>query len=193
MRSGTHLAMDMIFNSLMEYRRKPLYLNLDGLMRRGVDLAHLQGAGYVIKTHHPTGGKVADDPALVALIQESVVLVVRRSRADIRRSLERWVLADPDIRRFRVQLENIDAKIEAFEEFWQRFSPYRIDYEDIFDRQRCQTIINDIASLTGHPKSPRRPPSVPVSHRSLMYTNKVLTRLLGRYAPRIDTTIRARH
>jgi hypothetical protein len=196
MRSGTHIAMDMVLNSLPRYRRYPLYINLDAFLVRGHDkrMAEPEGllnAGYVIKTHFPSGRVAGFRDEMAALARQSLVVVVNRPEAEIRKSLERWAATKPGMSRIQNQLTNLDAELAAFHAFWGEFSPYQITFRDLFDPARCQTIVADIARLTNHPEPYRKVPAPPVSRPMLVYVNKALTRTLGRHAPRIDTSIQA--
>ncbi len=192
MRSGTHIAMDLIMNNLPRYRRRPLYINLDTLLLR--DLARdtlYDAAGYVVKTHFPSGRVRNFRPQIERLARQSLVVIVHRPTAEIRASLQRWVDAGPDLPRIRKQLANLESELAEFHTFWQAFSPYNVTFRDLFDAERCQVIVSDIARLTDHPDTYCKTPLVPVSKPMLVYLNKALTRTLGRHAPRIDTTIRS--
>jgi hypothetical protein len=198
MRSGTHITMDLIMNALPQYRRKPLYINLDAYLlqdkHRGaaVDIGRDLGqAGYVIKTHFPSGRVATKQTQMEAVARAALVVVVDRPTEDIRQSLERWVAAEPGLPRITRQLVNLDAELEAFHAFWSQFNPYRIAFRDLFDAARCAAIVADIARLTEHPEPFTHNPAPPVSRAMQVYMNKGLTRILGHRAPRIDTSIRA--
>lgn len=192
MRSGTHLAIDLILNSLPTYRRKPLYVVLDhrdfDAYAKTTDLHH---AGYIVKTHFPNGNREQMASAIQNLAKESVVVVVRRPVDDIRKSLIRWRDAEPGLKGISRQLENLDGEIIDFERFWKGFSPYVIEYSDLFDPQNCRKIVTDIAKLADCVPRERSGALVPVRSKHLVYINKALTRVFGRHAPRIDTTIRS--
>jgi hypothetical protein len=191
-RSGTHLVIDLIANSIPAYRRNPLYISLDSMDPLGSPgQPALLDTGYVIKTHYPSNKRRHPREKITELAQGSLVIVVHRPADEIRRSLERWVADEPDLHTLRRQLERLDDEIAEFEVFWRDFSPYVIEFRDLFDPVRAQAIVADIARLTSSEVRAGAAGSVPVARPALVYINKALTRLLGRLAPRVDTTIRA--
>jgi hypothetical protein len=191
MRSGTHLMIDLILNSFPEYRRKPLYLNLDKLPLGTPEVPDLHNCGYVIKTHYPANAKRQQPERVAELARDSLVIVVKRPVEDIRKSLSRWIAEEPDHVLLRRQLENLDAEINQFDAFWSALSPYVVEYRDLFDADRNRQVVAEIGRRLGHDSPGDPQPVLPLSNRYRVYLNKALTRLVGYRAPRIDTTIRA--
>lgn len=194
MRSGTHVTMDLLLNSMPLYRRLPLYVDLDRFLRRGMHRAvggDITRAGYVLKTHFPAGQTEAITAEVTRLAEAGCVVVVDRPAAEIRRSLERWNAEEPGLKQIAQQLAGLDDELAAFEAFWSRFAPYRIAFRDLFDPQACARIVTEIGARTGQAPEEITPPRLAPRHPGAIYLNKALTRALGRHAPRIDTTIRA--
>lgn len=192
MRSGTHLVIDLILNSFPAYRRAPLYLNLDRLPSLGTgSQPDLRDMGYVIKTHYPANRRRQSPDRVAELARGSLVIIVRRPLEDIRKSLSRWIAEEPDHKLLRKQLDNLDAEVAEFHDFWAGLSPYVIDYGDLFDVDKNRAIVIDIAASLGIAAPEGLTSVVPLSNRYRVYLNKAMTRLIGHRAPRIDTTIRA--
>lgn len=191
-RSGTHLLIDLLLNNLPEYRRSPLYVDLDswGLYGRGQPL-DLAGAGYIIKTHYPSSRSYVREHWIRNLAEESVLVTVHRPIEQIRKSLERWIAAEPNLGEIKRHLDGLEQEIHEFTAFWSEFTPYRIEFKQLFDEIAAAKIVSDLARLTDCEIRPLAGAAVPLRDKRSVYVNKALTRLLGRYAPRIDTTIRA--
>lgn len=191
-RSGTHLLIDLLLNNLPEYRRAPLYVDLDswGLYGRGASL-DLSAAGYIIKTHYPSSRSYVREHWIRSLAEESVLVTVHRPIEQIRKSLERWIAAEPELGEIKRHLDGLEQEIREFTAFWSQFSPYCIEFKELFEETLAVKIIADLAKLTGSDIRPLAGAAVPLRDKKKVYLNKALTRLLGRHAPRIDTTIRA--
>ncbi len=191
MRSGTHVLIDLLLNNVSDYRRKPLYVDLAGcLQRKNLHKNYLDqicdGGGHIVKTHLPI--KVAkdriQDPRIETLFRNAVVITVKRDTDSILDSLERWNAFEGDAYR-----QNCNAMIKEFWNFWQDRPHTSIAFRDLFDAQEMEQIISDICEQTGSEMvRPIRGPSDPAK-KSKIYFNKAATRLLGKFAPKIDTTI----
>lgn len=191
MRSGTHILIDLILNNLPDYRARPLYVDLDQCAKQGGPDLDLLGAlgpqsGYVLKTHMPLNvpDGMVDDPRVMALTDAACVITVHRDRDDVCRSLGRWHGVD-------------QAAAEAtygpeYDRFWQQWEGrdrIAVAFPDLFDPAAMQRLLTDIATRTGTTVAPRyvAPPSG--GSKAQIYATKLATRLLGRHAPRVDTTI----
>lgn len=191
MRSGTHILIDLILNNLPAYRTRPLYVDLDQCRKQsapGNDLiaAIPADAGYLLKTHMPLNvpeGMIAE-PQVAALVDKGLVLTLRRPRAEVCRSLGRWHGLDAAEAEARY-----GAQYDAFWQVWEGRGDIVLDFADLFDPARMQALLARIGAETGtRPAALYRPPPSGQG-RNRIYANKMLTRLLGRRARRIDTTI----
>lgn len=188
MRSGTHLMMDLVLNNIHAYRTRPLYIDLDQchrLTRRGTaDLlsAITPDAGQIIKTHHPVESSGRTDPALLRIIEAALVVTVHRDRDAVLRSLARWDREPEELDRHR-------RDYDVFWEFWTDRPRIALEFDMLTDPDLMSPVLQQIAALTStHLRSHLVLPPPP--HRKVqIYGNKALTRILGRHAPRIDTTI----
>lgn len=190
MRSGTHILIDLILNNLPAYRTRPLYVDLDQCLKQARPGRDLLGgvaadAGHVLKTHYPVGvPAVAADPRLDVLVRQGIVLAIHRPRADILKSLDRWVGGaeeDPEVR--------FGPQIDAFWSFWGDVPRIDLDFADLFKVDRMHDLIGRIADRTGTAPAPRFTPPPGRSEARRIQIDKAATRLLGRRAPRINTTI----
>lgn len=192
-RSGTHLAIDVILNNLPEFRKRPLYANLDPMLRNPA--AHRDrlpalkaGAGIVIKTHFPLFQNLREETLreLDAVIEASVVVAVERNATDVARSLANWG-AYETARNFKVgDGGEIEREFTDFWAFWRDRVDLVIQFTDLFKPEPVAQFLEVCRgdTVTDTIRTPRRD-----APRSEIYVNKALTRLLGRRAPRIDTTI----
>jgi hypothetical protein len=190
MRSGTHILIDLILNNLPAYRTRPLYVDLDQCLkqaRSGRDLlgAVAPDAGHVLKTHYPVGVSAAlADPRFGPLIRQGIVLAIHRPRADILKSLDRWVgdtTADPETR--------FGGQIDAFWAFWDGVPRIDLDFSDLFDAAQMRSLIGRISRETGVPAAAAFVPPPGRNAARRIQIDKAATRLFGRHAPRINTTI----
>ena len=194
MRSGTHLLIDMILNNIPAYRTRPLYIDFDQCLNP----RHLTApdpvfnrispqSGHVLKTHLPVGvdPEITADPAVTTLIDAALIITVRRDKTEIERSLKQWNAASTEGRSPRHRDEDYDR----FWQFWQGKETIELRFADLFDPQAMTTTIGRIAEATGtQPAALFRGPA-PAHRKLAILRNKALTRIAGRFAPRIDTTI----
>jgi hypothetical protein len=183
MRSGTHLLLDALFNNFPALRRRPLFIDFDAYERAGLPpepLANLNGV--TIKTHYPqvglTGPYLA---ALQTLAARAFIVAPRRPAEQIRKSLAKWGE--------NISVEEFAELEKRVEAFWGPFSPMTVQFKTLLDPAGVQALISSVAERTHlDPKSGNQP-VMPARSRLGIYCDKVLTRMLGRAAPRINTTI----
>lgn len=191
MRSGTHILIDLILNNLPDYRNNPLYVDLDQCRKQsgpGNDiLANITSqAGYLVKTHMPLN--VPDDMSgnsrVKELIDEGIVVTVRRSRADVCRSLGNWHGLD-----MTEAEQHYGVEYDRFWQIWDGHNGISLTFEELFNPTAMQKFLQRLGKETDTSPASRytAPPSG--KNRNRIYANKMLTRLLGRRATRIDTTI----
>ena len=190
MRSGTHILIDLLLNNLPDYRHRPLYIDLDQCLKQarpGLDLLGrlTPDAGHVVKTHYPIAvSEAAADPRLPDLLRQGVVLAIHRPRADILRSLDRWQGGPEDSPEAR-----FGPQIDAFWRFWNDYPRIDLAFEDLFQPERMQELLQRIAAATGARPQARFVPPPGRGEKRRIYLDKAVTRLLGRHAPRVNTTI----
>lgn len=189
-RCGTHVLIDTILNNMPAYRNRPLYIDLDKTWkRRNLDEKLFDRidpyAGYVIKTHLPIDAPGASQSArILELLDEAVVLTVHRNVDAMVQSMQRWSRSDED-----VVAQNVLADSEAFWSFWQNRPCMALEFDDLFRADYMKSVLTDLSSRTGADCIDQyvSPPSS--ARRGRILINKSFTRLIGRYAPRIDTSI----
>jgi hypothetical protein len=189
-RCGTHVLIDTILNNMPAYRNRPLYIDLDKAWKRRDLDEKLFGqiapyAGYVLKTHLPIDAPGAVDSArILTLLEAAVVLTVHRDVDAMVRSMQRWLCRDDD-----AVAQTVLADSEAFWSFWQDRPRIDLEFEDLFRADRMTAVLADLSVRTGVDCIDQyiSPPYAGRPGRILI--NKSMTRLIGRRAPRIDTSI----
>ncbi len=183
-RSGTHLLIDAILNHFPEYKRPPLYVNLDRLLedRQAVDML-LAYEGYVVKTHYPFfGSTAAHDDQVVRVAESGAIIMPFREHGDVRRSARSMRLVDADA--------TFDMRARAFEKFWRPYPAHVVGFHDLTDPSCYRRLVADLGAAIGMtPRSRTVPPPAP-DQRLRLYAAKTATRLLGRRSPVVNTTIR---
>ncbi len=185
MRSGTHLLIDSLLNNCSVLRRSPLYIDLDQLLSRStpeeaLSLIKRSGA-YVVKTHYPQLG--GDEPArrrvMEALCELGAAITVTREQGAVERSFA--VFSDRDA------AIDLSDEYQRFAEFWSPRATLSLSFEDLTGH--WTDAIERAWQATGLTPDPTQRPPLGRSHRYRVYLNKLLTRLVGRRAPMINTTI----
>lgn len=183
MRSGTHLLLDTLFNNYSEFRRFPLFVDFDAYARKELPLEPLSSLrGVLIKTHYPeTPLPSAYADALAAIASRSIVLTPTRNQDEVRTSLTKWGVdcTSNDFADIKTQFEN----------FWTPFSPTLIPFTQLLDATGIQSVLLQLNQLTGLNCRRLHSPVMPANLRLGVYIDKLLTRLAGSKAPRINTTI----
>lgn len=185
MRAGTHVMIDLLLNNLPAYRVRPLYVNLDRYLRRGDVLVDPQ-AGYVVKTHYPFTMPRTPPPeaAVSTFFDNTLVITIHRDRSAMLKSLARWhsITLEEAQARF-------DHRFDAFDAFWTHRNRLNIEHELLFDRDAMQALIQKIADETETTPAKKFVPPPPRDAVRRIYLMKAATRLLGRHAFCINTTI----
>ncbi len=183
MRSGTHLLLDALFNNYPIFRRFPLFVDFDAYARQGLPIDPLRSIqGVLIKTHYPeTPLPATYVTALSEIATRSIVLTPIRDIEEIRTSLSKW-----DVEFTPLQLAEIKSR---FELFWYPFSPTAIEFTQLLDANGVKLILSKLDKLTGLTSLRINEPVMPAQSRMGVYVDKLLTRIVGRRAPRINTTI----
>lgn len=192
-RTGTHLLIDSILNNFPAYRRRPLYVSLDNLLRDEATAADnarrlIQCGGYVVKTHFPQVFERAAyrDPLVRKIAENSIIISTARSQTESLRSIKNWGEL-PAI------LENQSAfghSVERFDSFWSQYDKLIVPFLDLVDRSAYPSVIKEIANHIGQEHGQVLVAPRPKSSRFSIYIDKALTRLFAQKAPVINTTFR---
>jgi hypothetical protein len=183
MRSGTHLLLDALFNNFRGLRRTPLFLDFDAYERGSLPVAPLSGiTGVIIKTHFPeTPLARAYSVNLSRIASRAIVLTPRRSSEDVRRSLAKWGM--------NFSREEFAELEKRFDEYWSPFSPLKLDFNQLLHPDGVRAAVGEVVFRTGLKCDRATRPVMPAKSRLGVYVDKMLTRVAGSSAPRINTTI----
>ena len=191
MRSGTHILIDLILNNVPAYRNKPLYVDLDQCVKKSRPDRDFMAdvtpeAGYILKTHMPLGTApgMPEDPRIAELIEKALVVTIRRDRDDVCRSLGRWHGLDQ-----ATAEERYGPDYDRFWDLWQAREQTNISFPDLFVPDRMKPVLQELASAANSKPAARYMPPPSGGSKYQIYANKFMTRLVGRRAPRVDTTI----
>lgn len=189
MRSGTHLLIDSLLNNCKTLRKSPLYIYFDQYvlhnMREGeqtsIQAAINRGGSRIVKTHYPQLG--GNDPksceAITALSTSSTVITVSHDLEDISSSMRRFTDSE--------QSEDFEKIHSEFEKFWAPRRSININFTDLVNQWE-PTFLKTLECIKIPPDGPLKPPPGR-DQRYFVFISKLLTRLIGRYAPHINTTI----
>jgi hypothetical protein len=183
MRSGTHLLLDSMMNNFLALRHKPLFIDFDAYERAGLPpgpIAQINGA--IIKTHYPQTPLAAPYlEALKQLIPRAFIITPQRPEAEVRRSLGKWGLFPTD-----KEFADVTRRMDAF---WVPFTPVTVEFSSLLKREGVAELVRIVAARTRLQPLPPEKMVMPSPSRSGVYLDKMMTRLFGRHAPRINTTM----
>lgn len=183
MRSGTHLLIDTIINNFSCFKTSPLYVDLDHLFNRPGDIDKLLNiGGYIIKTHFPqTNYSKENIDAMNKIIQKSFIISpLRDTTSVIKSSMAFGVIRSP---------AKCGETINLFNEFWGTEERLILSFEDLITPTKTKCIVSQISKYIDEEANIKVMYSIVKSHRYKIYFFKLLTRLLGKYSPYINTTI----
>lgn len=190
MRSGTHLLIDMILNNFSVYRRKPLYVDFDRLLDqpqgRNDRVEQLLCAGaYVVKTHYPQVYCEREREVYLQRVAEnSHIITVDRNPEHTFRSSSGWGQSIAEHKRI------YQESVQRFKSFWANREMLRLSFPRLIDPAHHEKTVSLISNYIQVPNGEPLLGPLPAKHRFQIYISKAMTRLLGRYAPIINTTIR---
>lgn len=188
MRSGTHLLIDSLLNNSRVLRKSPLYIDFDEYISQNSDKSEenllqdfVNGGSRIIKTHYPQlgGGSTGANKIVSALSKSSFIITVSRDLDDISSSMQRFTKSK--------DIENFAEIHSDFEKFWASRRSLNLDFNDLVGQWEAS--IRRIFECIDIPPDGRLKPPPGKDQRYSAYTSKFLTRLLGRRAPTINTTI----
>ncbi|MBN8429463.1 hypothetical protein JF535_01240 [Microbulbifer salipaludis] len=190
MRSGTHIAIDMLLNNFPSIANSPLYLDADQFFRsKNNREKYLQGnleIGHcVVKTHYPQLFPEEKNAIFKDLISKSHVILLHRPVDQTYRSLSAWVETQ--------DFEAYKESVSEFYEFWHAAAPDRLDvsFEDLTDPIGFLKLISMVEEKTGLERRSRTKYPVNPKNTWVMIVTKIATRWFGINAPTINTGIRS--
>jgi DNA-directed RNA polymerase subunit N (RpoN/RPB10) len=94
MRSGTHMAINLLLNNFPMYRHTPLYVNLDRYIEQGRSVSDLEKAGgSVIKSHFPQAQeRIGHEAEFEDFFSNNKIILVTRDSVQIKKSLSNFGL-----------------------------------------------------------------------------------------------------
>lgn len=194
MRSGTHLLIDTIINNFPQYKRSPLYVDLDSLLREPATRDSqvkklLEGGGYVVKTHYPQRFVHPERELFIReIVAHSTIITIERELEEVFRSTASW----SNINSVAQSQEEYINSVARFKSFWNQFESLKINFSEIVKRESYSDLVDKIGNyIDAEPRNNTIYPPLP-KDRLYVYFVKFLTRTLGRYSPVVNTTIRFR-
>jgi hypothetical protein len=186
MRSGTHILIDLLLNNFAVLKKSPLYVNLDMFVHSGQRIAPLDDArGAVIKTHFPQTIECrGNEEVMQDFLKRNKVILVVRDQDQIRKSLQNFGAWG------KAEVNNFEQSSALFKRYWDEThtgNVMRLQYADLIQPQKLPQLLEQIEAFTGLTKNSRTVGVIPKEYRWSIFIGKILTRLLGRRAPRIYT------
>ena len=189
MRSGTHLAINMILNNFLVYKGTPLYVNLEMLLHTGGNLEELSRAGgSVVKTHFPQSIECrGHEQEISQFLRREKVILVTRNPQQIKLSLQnfgQWGAGES------LKFDEIQRE---FEDYWMRAHAddvLSLDYADLIQTEKLPDLLRQIEEFTGLTRNPKSVSVIDKNRRFTTLLSKALTRVFGRFAPYINTGIK---
>ena len=189
MRSGTHLLIDAILNNFPKYKRKPLYIDLDRLLdninTRSINADKLlYGGNYIVKTHYPQNNyNDGREEILSRIFDKSKIITINRNIDSALKSAFAWGLLNKE------NESTYRKRIAEFHKYWENYDILSLQFEDIISRGNFPESIKRIEAHISC--KAQTPISFPASKNSpfSIYSAKILTRILGRFTPVVNTTI----
>jgi hypothetical protein len=193
-RSGTHLLIDAIINNFPQYKRTPLYVDLDALLNDSSTRDNqveklIKCGGYALKTHFPQVNFHPDREVFIRKIAaSSKIITIERNLDDSFYSCKAWSKTYPIAQSQETYLQSVDM----FRNFWGQYDCMKVSFSEIIDRDRFADLVHRIGNYIG--VSPRiRTIYSPRPDEILnVYMIKTITRILGQYSPVVNTTIKFR-
>ncbi|WGL15251.1 hypothetical protein PVT68_10760 [Microbulbifer bruguierae] len=189
MRSGTHLAIDLLLNNFQSIPKTPLYVDGDQYFRSEVNRTGYLSEGVkigkcVLKTHYPQRLPAGKREIFQRLASESHVIVLRRPIEETYRSLSAWGVS--------IEYPQYLDIVSDFYSFWEEAAPHRIeiDFSQLTNKKRFEDLVRRIESETGIVSRKKIKYPINPKHVGKIALTKFATRLMGKYAPTINTGIR---
>ena len=190
MRSGTHLAIDMLLNNFPALVSKPLYLDADQYFRGEENRIKYMNdeitiGQCIVKTHYPQSIPDNKLEVIKKLAVDAHVILLHRPAKETFKSLNAWGMAEDFV--------EYQSEVEKFYEFWNVAAPdsLSVQFDELVDEESFRNLIARVESKIG--VSPKEKISLPVNPKKvwIMAASKLATRLMGQYSPVINTGIRS--
>jgi hypothetical protein len=194
MRTGTHLLIDAIINNFHQYKRSPLYVDLDALLNDTLTRDNqveklIKCGGYVLKTHFPQVNFHPDREVFIRKIAaNSKIITTERNLDDSFSSSKGWSKTYPIAQSQETYLQSVDM----FRTFWGEYDYMNVSFSEIIDRVRFAGLVHRIGNYIGASPNIRTIYSPRPDEKLNVYMIKAITRILGRYSPVVNTTIKFR-
>jgi len=182
MRSGTHVLIDSLLNNFGNLRNNPLYINLDEYVAQHREVGDLLNRGaYIIKTHYPQVYNQELASAVELITASAKIIVINRDESQTLKSYLSFVET--------ASLSEWAPAHEKFKHYWKGISTLNVEFSELTSYQKYPIVIDKIQKYIELPRSKNliRPPTENQILRA--YFSKLMTRVFGRYAHRINTTI----
>jgi hypothetical protein len=184
MRSGTHLAIDLLLNNLPIYRNHPLYVDFDRYVYEGFELSKIINVGNcIIKTHiqqRPFNASIGDSLKLIA--SKGLVIIPTRDLSAAKLSLTKW--------NYSYSIEDLQKDHEVHLDFWKDFFPIIVDFRSLTDPIKASVFLNEVRQrLHLEDDQSTDLPVVASCTEMGIFWSKFQTRLLGSKAKLINTTV----
>jgi hypothetical protein len=186
MRSGTHLLIDLILNNFRDFKKSPLYVELDSYLDQGCPAETLFSCGRrLLKTHFPEQTHASRDAEIIRrLAERSLIISPHRDPEDVYRSTAAFG--------YPMDRATFLERRRRFEEFWKDFPRLILPFEDLVRSGDYPARLRDIAAFLGVSPNRRTIGPPPGAGLARVYVLKAMTRCLGSRAPVVNTTIRFR-
>ena len=177
------MLMDALMNNFPGFRRFPLFIDFDAYARKALPVSPLYTlSGVLIKTHYPeTPLPEPYAKALSEIAARSIVLNPIRKADEVRNSLSKWGV--------HFSLSEYAEIERSFFGFWAAFSPVVVEFSQLLNPEGISSVLSRVSVVSGLTPLRVSNPVVPASTRFGIYIDKLITRVAGGYAPRINTTI----
>ena len=185
-RSGTHVLIDLLLNNFASLRNQPLYVDLDMWLRKGHSLDSLsQLEGVIFKTHYPQDELPVSEEEFEAFLQKAnpIVLATERDLDSVYKSA-----TSASFPRY-TNREEFDRDAQRHTTFWKEKAEMTLPLSELLQPQSYSLLAGKLEGLLEQPvrKTLIYPRSKDQKKRVLL--DKLLTRLLGRRAAVINTTV----
>ena len=185
LRSGTHLLIDLLANNFPQLRAQTIYTDIGHCFDEGLQGDDIGQFGKSIcKAHYPINSWSEDrDRWVTEFARGAFVLEPVRRTEDIRNSLDRF------FKEGNIVGVDVDMELERYWKFWESVPTLPVSFEDLTSKEGCQQAVAKITEFIGEEPSSEFYPSRPKSESNKVLRDKLVTRLIGKRARRVNTTI----
>lgn len=143
------------------------------------------GGNYIVKTHFPQNNNQPDRyPILNELFKNCKFVTVQRDINKTYQSTLVW--KELGANKYVKYLEGI----ERFNDFWSDYSLLKVSFDELINPHMYSNILDKIGILLECDRNDKIIYPFPKNATIRVYFAKAMTRILGRFAPIVNTTIR---